>query len=224
LRLMEASSHLPHDPWITRVRSMFAMSRHHFDEAIEELQNAIQLDPYAPWLHARLAWAMHLAGRADESVEQIRRALNLFPEHEGASLYGSVIQAFNGSNARAIVLAQELTERLPYFDLASSVHAYALARAGRRDEAQSMLERLQWLSRERFYLKSFLPAAYVELGDIESALAELRASDESRCPWFFQMLADPRLNNLHGNPDFEIMRAELDEMEAEAVREAEPVV
>jgi DNA-binding winged helix-turn-helix (wHTH) protein/predicted Zn-dependent protease len=224
LRLMEASSHLPHDPWITRVRSMFAMSRHHFDEAIEELQNTIQLDPYAPWLHARLAWAMHLAGRADESVEQIRRALNLFPEHEGASLYGSVILAFNGSNARAIVLAQELTERLPYFDLASSVHAYALARAGRRDEAQSMLERLQWLSRERFYLKSFLPAAYVELGDTESALAELRASDESRCPWFFQMLADPRLNNLHGNPDFEIMRAELDEMEAEAVREAEPVV
>ncbi len=223
LRLMDATSHLPHDPWITRVRSMLAMSRHRFDEAIELLQSAIQLDPYAPWLHARLAWALHLAGNADESVQQIRRALNLFPEHEGASLYGSVILAFNGSSARAIALAQELTERLPYFDLASSVHAYALARAGRRDEARSLLERLQWLSRERFFLKSFLPAAYVELGDTESALAELRASDESRCPWFFQMLADPRLKELHGNPDFEIMRATLAEMEAEAVREAEPV-
>ena len=223
LRLMDLSSQLPHDPWITRVRSMFAMSRHLFNEAIEELQSAIQLDPYAPWLHARLAWAMHLAGRADESVQQIKHALNLFPEHEGASLYGSVILAFNGSTERAIALAQELTERLPYFDLASSAHAYALARAGRRDEAQSMLERLQWLSRERFFLKSFLPAAYVELGDVESALAELRISNESRCPWFFQMLADPRLSKLHGNPDFEIMRAELAEMEAEAVREQEPV-
>jgi len=221
LSLMEMSSHLPHDPWITRVRSMLAMSRHRFDEAIEQLQNAIQLDPYAPWLHARFAWAMHLAGRADESVQQIKRALNLFPEHEGATLYGSVILAFNGSSAPAIALAQELTERLPYFDLASSVHAYALARAGRRDEAHSLLERLQWLSRERFFLKSFLPAAYVELGDIESALAELRASDESRCPWFFQMLADPRLSKLHGNPDFEIMRASLAEMEAEALREQE---
>ena len=223
LRLMDATSHLPHDPWITRVRSMLAMSRHRFDEAIELLQSAIQLDPYAPWLHARLAWALHLAGNAGESVQQIRRALNLFPEHEGASLYGSVILAFNGSSARAIALAQELTERLPYFDLASSVHAYALARAGRRDEARSLLERLQWLSRERFFLKSFLPAAYVELGDTESALAELRASDESRCPWFFQMLADPRLKKLHGNPDFEIMRATLAKMEAEAVHEAEPV-
>lgn len=223
LRLMDASSHLPHDPWITRVRSMLAISRHRFNEAIDQLKSAIALDPYAPWLQARLAWALHLAGRPDESLAQIRRALNLFPEHEGASLYGAVILAFNGSTARAISLAQELTERLPYFDLASSVHAYALARAGRRDEAQSMLERLQWLSRERFFLRSFLPAAYVELGDTESALAELRASDETRCPWFFQMLADPRLKPLHGNPDFEIMRASLAEMEAEAVREHEPV-
>ena len=223
LRLMELSSHLPHDPWITRVRSMLAMSRHLFDQAIEQLQSAIQLDPYAPWLHVRLAWAMHLAGRADESVQQIKHALNLFPEHEGATLYGSVILAFNGSTRRAIALAQELTERLPYFDLASSAHAYALARAGHRDEARSMLERLQWLSRERFFLKSFLPAAYVELGDNESALAELRISNESRCPWFFQMLADPRISKLHGNPDFEIMRAELAEMEAEAMREEEHV-
>ncbi len=224
LRLMSLSSHLPHDPWITRVRSMLAMSRHHFTQAIEELQNSIQLDPYAPWLHARLAWALHLAGRADESLEQIRRALNLFPEHEGASLYGAVILAFNGSTAHAISLAQELSERLPHFDLASSVHAYALARAGRRDEAHSMLERLQWLSRERFFLKSFLPAVYVALGDTEAALAELRASDDSRCPWFFQMLADPRLAELRGNPDFEIMREALAEMEAAAAREPEPTV
>ena len=223
LHLMALSSHLPHDPWITRVRSMLAMSRHHFTQAIEELQNSIRLDPYAPWLQARLAWALHLAGRADESVEQIRRALNQFPEHEGASLYGAVILAFNGSTTHAISLAQDLSERLPYFDLASSVHAYALARAGRRNEARSMLERLQWLSRERFFLKSFLPAAYVALGDTESALAELRASDDIRCPWFFQMLADPRLADLRGNPDFEIMRAGLAEMEAAAARDQEPV-
>jgi DNA-binding winged helix-turn-helix (wHTH) protein/predicted Zn-dependent protease len=223
LRLMAMSSHLPHDPWVTRVRSMLALSRHRFDTAIELLRCAIKLDPFAPWLHARLAWALHMAGRAEESVEQIRFALDSFPEHEGASLYGAVILAFNGLNARAISLAQELSERLPYFDLASSTLAYVLARAGRRGEARSMLERLQWLSRERFFLRSFLPAAYLAIGDEDSAIAELRASDESRCPWFFQILADPRLQELHGNADFEIMRATLAEMEAESLREAEPV-
>jgi len=223
LELMSLSSHLGHDPWITRVRSMLAMSRHRFEEAIDQLKAAIVLDPYAPWLHARLAWAYHLSGNAAESIERIKCVLNLFPEHEGAALYGSVILAYNGSTDRAIALAHELSERLPYFDLASSVHAYALARAGQHKEASFMLERLQWLSRERFFLKSFLPAAYVALGDTESALAELRAADESRCPWFFQMLADPRLAELHGHPDFEVMRASLAEMEGESMRELEPV-
>lgn len=223
LELIGLSSHLGHDPWITRVRSMLAMSRHRFEEAIERLKAAIVLDPYAPWLHARLAWAYHLSGNAAESVERIKIALSLFPEHEGAALYGSVILAYNGSTDRAVALAHELSERLPYFDLASSVHAYTLARAGEHKEASFMLERLQWLSRERFLLRSFLPAAYLALGDKESALAELRAADESRCPWFFQTLADPRLAELHGHPDFELMRASLAEMETEAIDELEPV-
>jgi DNA-binding winged helix-turn-helix (wHTH) protein/tetratricopeptide (TPR) repeat protein len=223
LRLMEMTAHLQHDPWITRIRTMLAVSRHRFDEAIDELQSTIEIDPYAPWLHARLAWALHLAGRTNESVDQCRRAISQFPEHEGTNLYGAVILAYNGQAARAISLAQELSERLPYFDLASSVLAYALAIAGRRDEARFMLERLQWLSRERYFLNSFLPAVYVELGDKEAALAELRASNEIRCPWFFQMLSDPRLKALHGNPQFEQMRAMLTAMETEAVHEEEPV-
>ncbi len=69
-------------------------------------------------------------------------------------------------------------------------------RADALDEARSILERLQWLSRERFVLSSFTATICVALGDIEGALAELQTASESRCPWFFQMLADPRLEPL----------------------------
>jgi len=109
---------------------------------------------------------------------------------------------------------------LPYFDPATAVHAYALACAGRADEAHTILERLQWLSRERFLLTSFTAAAYLALGDSNAALAELRVAEHTRCPWFFQMLADPRLQLLHGNPEFERMRAILLDMEAEAEKNA----
>ncbi|MFZ1075207.1 MAG: winged helix-turn-helix domain-containing protein, partial [Minisyncoccia bacterium] len=51
------SSHLPHDAWTTRVRTMFLLSRHRFDEALDALRAAIQIDPYAPWLQAELGWA-----------------------------------------------------------------------------------------------------------------------------------------------------------------------
>jgi DNA-binding winged helix-turn-helix (wHTH) protein/tetratricopeptide (TPR) repeat protein len=216
------SAHLPHDPWITRVRAIFALSRHRFAEAIEILRAAIRQDPFAPWLQARLAWALHLAGLADESAQQIRQTLALFPEHESTALYGSMILGFHGDAEHAIELAQGLVQRSPYFDLATAAHAYALACAGRADQARMILERLEWLSRERFVLHSFNPAIHVALGDPDAALAQLRIAGETRCPWFFQMLADPRLKPLHGRPEFVEMQSILTGMEAGAAESPAP--
>lgn len=207
------SAHLGHNSWDTRVRTMFQLSRGQFADAIATLKDALYEDPYAPWLHSRLAWALHLDGQRDASVEQVRQSAALFPDHEGANLYGAMILAYNGEAEAAMQFSAGLAQRLPYFDLAIPVHAYALACAGHSEEASSILERLQWLSRERFVLRSFMPAAYVALGDHDSALSELRVSEDSRCPWFFQTLIDPRLTPLHGNSEFERMRAVLTRME-----------
>jgi len=216
LRAFSSSAHLPHNPWITRARAAFALSRHRFAEAIALLSSASELDPSSPWLQSRLAWALHLDGQAGKSADLIRNVLRSFPEHESANLYGALILACNEEPAHAAQLALDLTQRLPFFDLASAVHAYALARAGRRNEASAILERLQWLSRERFLLSSFTPAVYVALDEMDAALAELRVAEEARCPWFFEMLADPRLKPLRGHPEFERMQAILPAMEAEA--------
>jgi DNA-binding winged helix-turn-helix (wHTH) protein len=213
------SAHLPHDPWVTRLRVMFALSRDRFEEAHELLQASLQKDPYSPWLHARLAWTLHLEERVAESVDQVRHALDLFPNHGFLTLYGAVILAFNGDRTQSTKLAQGLVQRLPYLDLATAVHAYTLACANRGDEARAILERLQWLGRERFVPSSFTPAVYAALGETETAVAELRKSAEARCPWFFQMLADPRLKSLHAHPEFEKMRAILDRMEAAAAQD-----
>jgi DNA-binding winged helix-turn-helix (wHTH) protein/tetratricopeptide (TPR) repeat protein len=221
LNAFSLSAHLPHGPWTTRIRVMFALSRGRFAEAIELLRAAIQLDPYSAWLHSLLSWALHLDGQAAESLGQSQIALDLFPEHEFTIFYGALILAFNGEASRATELAENLAQRVPFFDLATAIHAYALACAGRSDEARTILERMQWLSRERFILHSFTPAVYVALDDMDAAIEELHAANETRCPWFFQTLADPRLKALHGHPEFERLRAILTTMETEAAQNAE---
>lgn len=210
------SAKLPHDIFTTRERSQFALSRHRFDEASILLRAALDQDPYGPWLHARMAWTLHLAGQAEASVDCVRRGLALFPQHDGISFYGSMILSFNGITDEGLQLAESVVLLQPQIDLLKSVHAYALACAGREVEAKEILERLEWLSRERFVLSSFTPAVYVALGDCDRALAGLNAANEARCPWFFQMLADPRLEPLHDRGEFQRFKALLSEMERSA--------
>jgi DNA-binding winged helix-turn-helix (wHTH) protein/tetratricopeptide (TPR) repeat protein len=220
LRAFRTSAHLPHDTAITRVRSMFALSRHRFSEATAMLNDALRADPFSPWLNARLAWALHLSDDPAGSLNQIEHTLELFPDHESSELYGAIILAFNGHAERAVTLSESLVKRSPYFDVATVVHGYALACAGRREEARAILERLQWLSRERYVLSSFTPALCVALGDLDVALTEMQAAAESRCPWFFQMLADPRMKPLRQRPEFSRMQKQLERMETAAEKHA----
>ncbi|WP_420238896.1 winged helix-turn-helix domain-containing protein [Telmatobacter bradus] len=216
LRFFAITAHLPHDAWITRMRVMLAMSRHRFEEAIEILRAAIRVDPCSPWLFGCLAWALHLNGEAAASVDQVRSNVKNFGEMEGMANYGATVLAYNGLAEQAVEMARGLTQRLPYFDTGTSVLGYALACGGQRDEARQILERLQWLSRERYVLNTFSAPAWVVLGEPDMALEVLRAAGEANCPWYFQILADPRLKPLEDKPDFQRMRLDVEEMEASA--------
>jgi TolB-like protein/tetratricopeptide (TPR) repeat protein len=214
--LFRQSAHVPHSSWVTRTRAQFALSRHRFTEAIDVLQSAIRVDPCSPLLLGREAWALHLDGQSAASMDLIRTVLDQYPENESAGFYGINIFGFNGETAKAMELAASLTRRIPYFDLATTAQAYAFAAAGRRDEARAILDRLQWLSRERYVLNTVSSLVYMVLGEEDLALAELHAANERRCPWFFQVLADPRLKPLRGRPQFDSLLKVLADMEAQA--------
>jgi DNA-binding winged helix-turn-helix (wHTH) protein len=220
VRAFDRASHLPHDQWITPVRAMFALSRQHYGEASDLLHEAIRLDPYMPWLHAKLAWVMHLAGEAAASVDLVNKAMEKFPENDRIKLYGSMILSYNGEAAKVLEMTQAIAARMAQYDFAASAHAYVLACAGRTEEAHNILERLQWFSRERYVLNTLNVPAYAALGETQAAINELRIANNNRCPWFFQMLIDPRLKVLHGEPEFEFMCAILPAMEAEVASQA----
>jgi DNA-binding winged helix-turn-helix (wHTH) protein len=219
LRMLARSEGLPYDSTNTRARSWVMLSRHKFGEAVEMLRAAIQTDPYSPWLQTALGWVLHLEGERDASVVQARKAVELFSDYDNALFYAAMILAYNGEAESAIELTKTLTERASHYDLATAAQAYAQACAGHEEESRRLLERLQWLSRERFVLNTLNAATYVVLGDADAALAELRTANETRCPWFFQMLADPRLKPLHGRPEFAALRATMPAMEDDAARD-----
>jgi DNA-binding winged helix-turn-helix (wHTH) protein/tetratricopeptide (TPR) repeat protein len=224
LKLFEPCQEVCRHPWHAQVRWLLALSRRQFSAASELLHKCLEADPYAPWLNADLAWTLHAEGRTAESVRQAEHCLKVAPHHPVSSLFAGIILAYNNQAKAAVPLTRDLLRTTPHFDMALAAHAYALACDNQRDEALEVLERLQWLGRERFTMRSFSAAAYLALGDGESALAELQAANLDRCPWYFAMLADPRLEPLRGAPEFQALESELAAMEeaaGEALEDAE---
>jgi tetratricopeptide (TPR) repeat protein len=186
LRSFSNTQHLPHTPAITCVRSFFALSRHRFGEGIDLLRSALEEDPYSDWMHARLAWALHLAGDAEGSRQQAAQALREFPESRQVAWMAALLLAHRGQAAQGVEIARDLVRCAPYFDPAMSTLAYALACAGEREQAHHILEQLEWMSRERYVMPTFTAAAHLALGDPEAAIASLARANSMRCPWVIQ--------------------------------------
>ncbi|MFP5203747.1 MAG: hypothetical protein ACLGSH_00160, partial [Acidobacteriota bacterium] len=83
-------------------------------------------------------------------------------------------------------------------------------------QARNILEHLEWMSRERFVLGAFTPAARLALDEPEAALEALHSTNTARCPWVFQMLADPRLAPLRAYSGFHAIQAEWQAIEDSA--------
>jgi len=105
-------------------------------------------------------------------------------------------------------------EARPYIDAAHAALAYACARQGNSQEARAILDRQVLLSRERFVMRSIHAPVLVALGDLDAAVEELNFAEKMRCPWFFELLHDPRLLPLHGKPEFQRLKAIAAKMES----------
>jgi tetratricopeptide (TPR) repeat protein len=207
----EDSFVLRYHPLNSRYRARFHLARGQFSQAIDVLQAGVSADPFSPAMHSLLAWACYLAGDSGEALRHAEEVLRDFPDHPISLVYCAMVHCGLGSQGdklldRALELASKLVQSRPYFDPGYATLADVLARQGRSSDARAILERQQWLSRERFVMRSFHAPALVALGDLDGALKELAVSEQQHCPWIFELLHDPRLRALAGRPEFERLR------------------
>jgi hypothetical protein len=202
-----------HGSWNKTLRVMLALSRFRFEEAHHLLVEALRDDPPVALSSGPIGMGSSFGRKSAGEPDLAENSLAMFPGDERVELCAALTLAFNDDPNRAAGLAHSVALRQPQLDIAAAIEAYALARGRRHSEAKAILERLQWLGRERYVLRAFTAGAYAALGDVDGAIAELQAAEEAHCPWFFQTLADPRLRPLAGNSEFERMRGRLERME-----------
>ena len=140
-----------------------------FEEAIAEYKRAIELDPLSVGINRDFAYAYHDARQYDQAIEQVQKALELDPNYlEALSILGRSYLGKAMYKEGIAVLEKESAmypvSTSPLFDLG---RAYALA--GRKADAQKVLDRLNVLSKQTYVAPKSVAAIYADLGEKDKA-------------------------------------------------------
>jgi tetratricopeptide (TPR) repeat protein len=177
-----------------------------FDEALEVLKRAYQVDGLWPVLPAAEILVRCCRGEFEHAVACGKKALDLHPYFSlGRSHYAQALE-FSGRIEEALVEYRLACVMSPDFARLRAEEARCLARHGRTAEATAILSELE--NRRQIEFVDGYPMAFVydALGRQDEAFRELERAGTEGSPNLFMMDVDPRMNGLRSNPCFTRLR------------------
>jgi tetratricopeptide (TPR) repeat protein len=182
----------------------FLASQGRFPELIEDLEHVITdlADIGAP-LRRNLGIALMFAGDFEQALYHLESAI----PHHTAHLYMGMIHAACGEYEKALEQARLARARPGSEYVVPGFLVFALAQAGKRDEAEAELAKIRAASH---YFSCFHTAvAHLGLGETERAMDYLEAASDEREFFVLWLSCWPTFRALHGHPRFEALRKRI---------------
>ena len=176
-----------------------------FDEAIDKLRLARDLDPLSLIVNTELGRVFYLARRHSEAIEQLQETLRLDADFDLARLWlsiarmqaGTFVEANETPRARAAMETRGPT-------LLALLGAH-LAAAGKETEALEIIEELKESSAERLVPPADFAMLYANLGDADQAFAWLDRAFEERSVYLVWLKVDPVFDPLRSDERFDAL-------------------
>jgi TolB-like protein/Tfp pilus assembly protein PilF len=182
--------------------------------SIATARRAQELDPLNPYIHSLAGAVLDFYGRGAEGLREFDRAFEIDPDYSVALYLGGGVYSRLGRHEEALRLfakGVEFSGREPFY---LSYYAWALARAGRVEEARAGLAELTARATTEYVQHLQLAVVYSALGEMDRAfdLFDLAVRHHNgwigfpRMPMFENFRRDPRyaehLRRI-GHPDAE---------------------
>jgi serine/threonine-protein kinase len=173
------------------------------DEAIAHMKTAMDLEPTNTFNRSNLSWRYHFAGRYEDALHESRRAVEQDSTDALAWMTLGVNLAALGSYEEAISALEAGGS------FAMPTLGWAYGRAGRRTEAEDLLEVLLQRASESYSDAVNISIIYAGLGDHDEAIAWLERAFEEESIYIGMALGDNEwipLTLLRGDPRFQALR------------------
>jgi TolB-like protein/Tfp pilus assembly protein PilF len=174
-----------------------------FDQAIAEARLARQLDPLSIVTNSLLGFVLYRARQYDQAVAELNRAIELDPNHPMPYLPKGLAYSMKGMPDEALAALREGHALTPGSSEMVAQVAYAAARAGRREEARTLLNQLVERSRKQHVSPFFFAVVHTGLGESAAAIDSLERAYAER-DWLVSVLkTDPMFDPLRGDARFQ---------------------
>jgi serine/threonine protein kinase/tetratricopeptide (TPR) repeat protein len=180
-----------------------------FDEAIQQMLRARELDPLSPAILQALAWTYYHARRFDESIATYRAMLESVPEFSYGLITYSWTLRHTGEVDEAVRVAEKAVDLSSGGQMFISALGAAYAAAGREKDACAALDRLKQMSQHSYVSPYHRALIHLHLGERERALELLQETLKIRDAWVVWMGVEPQWDPLRGEPAFEKILKEI---------------
>jgi DNA-binding winged helix-turn-helix (wHTH) protein/TolB-like protein/Flp pilus assembly protein TadD len=178
-----------------------------FDEAIEQMTRAQQVDPLSMMVRAATGWHLFLARRYDEAASQLRKTLDLESDFVPALHSLALVDEQKHAYAEAMQLLEK-EERLsgePALSLSEVARLQVLS--GDRAAAARSLASVRELVARQKIMAYDLATVYAAMGDSHNAVSALQDAIDRREPAIVWLAVDPRLDSIRGVKAFKELMA-----------------
>jgi serine/threonine-protein kinase len=169
------------------------------EEAINETQQALSLDPLSILFRVHLAFLFYLQRKHEHSIAQFRKVLEMSPQYYLAHAMMGNVYTFLGKFEEALQCYGHAREADANSKFVDSLEAMTLATAGRRDEAVALLDRISQRAANDYISPVSIAYICTALGDKDRAFENLDRAVFDR---------DPNLLGLQSNPIFENLQTD----------------
>lgn len=185
-----------------------AMGRH--NEAINEVNIALHLDPLSPSISTYLAEAYFYAGRVDEALAQYDKVLERYPDHNRALEFKAGIVADKGD----LDGAMEIWKKIKSLSI-NPLHGitglgFIYAQMGEFEKAEEIIEQIRGREKTETHINFSNDYAfiYMGMGEYEKALDALEKSFEARSG-VFTISLHPLFDPLRKKERFKRLMAQI---------------
>lgn len=171
------------------------------EDALRSIEHARSIEPASIVINTAVTQALYDMRRYPEAEQSARAVMQLDSTIQLGVIDYAKVLIENGKADEAVRMLQPIVDVPGMSHLEKvGVMAYALARAGRNDEARAVLRKAETGNNDRVTQRGMVAAALDAVGEREKAIAVLRAAVDDNDLWLAHYLSAAPYDGLRKDP------------------------